>query len=205
MGAKSLYSGHPQLGHGCSLPARPILQRLHAISAAAAPMQLDDSLTPELPDLRDDGVSEASQSVNPIGNPMSHSTHSGFRAVGGVDSPLGATDRLTEVAKPSPDFAERPARLLLPLTVGVGRIWPAIDSGVPMPLPFFAVALTRSRLASQVSSPSPSFGLLAAGVGHIATRSSRRETSLMLLGSLRGPHIPWAARGVGHTVGVLSC
>jgi len=29
-------------------------------------------------DLRDDGVAEASQSVHPSGNPMSHSTHVGF-------------------------------------------------------------------------------------------------------------------------------
>lgn len=38
-------------------------------------------------------------------------------------------------------------------------------SGIPMPLPLFAVAFTRSRRANQDVVPSPSFGLHAAGVG----------------------------------------
>ena len=32
----------------------------------------------DLRDLRDDGVSEASKAVHPVGYPMSHSTHVGF-------------------------------------------------------------------------------------------------------------------------------
>ena len=48
-------------------------------------------------DLRDDGVAEGSKAVHPSGNPMSHSTHVGFR------------QPPTAVAKPSPDVAEHPA------------------------------------------------------------------------------------------------
>jgi hypothetical protein len=50
--------------------------------------------------------------------------------------------------------------------VGVGHIWTAMVSGIPIPLPFFAVSFTRSRRASQVSGFSPSCATLASGVGH---------------------------------------
>jgi hypothetical protein len=40
---------------------------------------LDDCFADDLDDLRDDGVSEGSKAVHPRGNPMSHSTHGGFR------------------------------------------------------------------------------------------------------------------------------
>jgi hypothetical protein len=39
----------------------------------------DDALAEPLGDLRDEGVSEGSKSVHPVGNPMSHSTHVGFK------------------------------------------------------------------------------------------------------------------------------
>jgi hypothetical protein len=39
----------------------------------------DDALAEPLGDLGDEGVSEGSKSVHPVGNPMSHSTHVGFR------------------------------------------------------------------------------------------------------------------------------
>lgn len=44
-------------------------------------------LSPHFPrdrfdDLRDDGIAEASQTVHPTGNPMSHSTQSGFNCPG---------------------------------------------------------------------------------------------------------------------------
>ncbi len=47
-------------------------------SAAPCRMKFDHCSADHFGDLGHDGVSEASQSVHPMGNPMSHSTHIGF-------------------------------------------------------------------------------------------------------------------------------
>lgn len=85
-------------------------------------------------------VPEPSKSVHPAGNPMSHSTHAGFRVIGGVGLPLSASG-----AALSPEGCE--------------------------------------------------------GLASIATRSSNRETSLMLAGLRSGPLIPDEARAVGQAAG----
>lgn len=57
---------------------------------------LEDAFAPESGYLRYYRVPEPSQSVHPMGKPMSHSTHSGLRVVGRVASPLGSADGLAE-------------------------------------------------------------------------------------------------------------
>jgi hypothetical protein len=54
---------------------------------------LNDEPADVLSDLRDYGVTEASKSVHPIGNPISHSTHGGFNCPGMTSSPLTCTAR----------------------------------------------------------------------------------------------------------------
>ncbi len=48
--------------------------------------------------LGDDGVSEAAQSVHPVGNPMSHSTHTGFNC---PLSPARPTASVSSIDAPS--------------------------------------------------------------------------------------------------------
>ena len=117
---------------------------------------MDDRAADQLRDLRDDRVSEGPKSVHPSGNPMSHSTHVGFkeplpvcdliasgklsgkrpanrRARDSVDifSPSDASgvgQRRTAVASPSPEVGLAPLRLWFPLTVGVGHNPDAVAS-----------------------------------------------------------------------------
>ena len=175
------------------------------------PVGGEDRVADDLYDLWDDSVPEASKSVHPAGNPMSHSTQFGFndprisRAARAscklyrfstkyrsawperlVESlACGVGQFATAVARPSPDFGDSPARLLFPFTVGVGHI----------------VAVTtsfngRELRCNVVSDALPERQSLAEGVGQFATTSSRRA-----LASGR-PGFPYAiaslALGVGN-------
>lgn len=128
---------------------------------------------------------------------MSSSTHAGFSRCGVPLARSVASHRLV------PACALLPGRLRLPLLfaspqVGVGHgRRTAIPRGSPIPLPLYPFAMRRSRRASHVSTLSPSFGLLAVGVGHeedplslvgrahigsLEPRAFHRETSGVELG-----------------------
>src|SRR5215831_10516346 len=93
-------------------------------------------------DLGDYGVAEASQSVHPVGNPMSHSTHVGFRL------PPTAVLRLSPPSRPEDPGPPSPSAL-----VGVGQSLTA--------------AFNSSLLRSIWAGP-PSFAeSCTVGVGHI--------------------------------------
>src|SRR5690606_23467382 len=69
-------------------------------------------------DLRDDGVSESSQSVQPVGYPMSHSTHVGFR---GPYSSSCVTICLSLALDPEPPHLFSPTLPVSEIAVGVGH------------------------------------------------------------------------------------
>ena len=68
--------------------------------------------------------------------------------------------------------------------VGVAHSFVAMESGIPAPLPLIPFALSRSRRASHVAGPSPSFGFDAAGVGQRAPGDDEEAGS-----SVRGADI----------------
>jgi hypothetical protein len=57
----------------------PSNQHLSRLSIGSAMSVSHDRPPDFFNDLRDDGISETSKAVHPAGNPISHSTHSGFR------------------------------------------------------------------------------------------------------------------------------
>ena len=57
------------------------------------------------------GVAESPKSVHPTGNPISHSTYTGFRTVRWVLSPVFGLNDRTCVANPSPELFDAPLRL----------------------------------------------------------------------------------------------
>ena len=63
-------------------------------------------------------------------------------------------------------LAARPAPEVASQFVGVGQSCAAMLSGIPAPLPLFAVTFSTSRRASHVSGRSPSLATHALGVGH---------------------------------------
>jgi hypothetical protein len=93
--------------------------------------------------LRDDGVAEASKAVHPRGNPMSHSTHVGFR----LPPATAFSGKLFRWCWLGPPL------LLASCTVGVGNIAAAVARLMPVLL---RVVLAKSGPA-----------LAAFGVGHI--------------------------------------
>jgi hypothetical protein len=60
----------------------------------------DDELSDVLRDLRDDGVTEATQLTHSLGNPMSHATHCGFNAPVVCGSPVNAFGSRPELRMP---------------------------------------------------------------------------------------------------------
>jgi hypothetical protein len=118
-------------------------------------------------DLRDDRVPEASQTVHPSGNPMSHSTHVGFNAPPAGDGSTARPNKQFAGALPMlvPSFQSR--------LVGVGHIAGTLPCLSRTSRPAIALA------SSSVQSPSshalrarrtvPSQGIPDAdGVGYIA-------------------------------------
>jgi hypothetical protein len=74
--------------------------------------RFEDRLPDERRDLRDDRISEGSQTVHPSGNPISHSTHVGFSA------PLTKVPRAAAALR-----WFDPPPIVIPLLRGVGNIF----------------------------------------------------------------------------------
>lgn len=111
-----------------------------------------------------------SGSVQPIGNPISHSTKRGFKV--------------------RPDREDFPP---LSSLVGPGRprtshsaIDAATESGVPSPFPFVPFSFSASARASHFSGSSPSLKFPALGVGHRTTARPKRP----LVGAPDSAHAP---------------
>ena len=145
---------------------------LVVVPCYGAVVDFDDFREERGGDLGHNGVSESFKSVHPRGYPMSHSTHVGFREPLAFSSPDHATASLIVIVCFAPDGRLPVGRVALvrpPVPIdasGVGQSLTATPSGVPNPLPFFAVSFTRSLLASHDSSPSVSLWCPALGVGH---------------------------------------
>jgi hypothetical protein len=122
-----------------------------------------DRPSDQLDDLGHDRVSEATQSVHPRGNPMSHSTHVGFSCPPTIAAASsGVSAFAATICRPAdPEFM---ALLLCPWqAVGVGHIVAAIAS-TNDPLRFF---LRKRSAMSGVSVDATH--LSAVGVGNIFT------------------------------------
>jgi hypothetical protein len=110
--------------------------------------------------LRDDGVAEASKAVHPRGNPMSHSTHVGFR----LPPATAFSGKLFRWCWLGPPL------LLASCTVGVGHIATIVARLKPAP----GLLLSRPVIFAKSGPPADAFG-----VGHILTHRSR-ETLLFV-------------------------
>src|SRR6185503_3699677 len=79
------------LGTGKSSFAAPV--GVPSLSRSCG-LRLENGATDQFGDLRDYGVSELLKSVHPAGNPMSHSTHVGFKLPISPDSARASSRRL---------------------------------------------------------------------------------------------------------------
>lgn len=124
---------------------------------------------------RDHSVAEQSKLVHPIGTPINHATHIGFRLPP------------AHVAKPSPLVGLEPLRLWFPLTVGVG---------INTALGKFGLFLSRSAGCPPLRQSR------AAGVGHCLTALGSIRSPLRPLW-FGPPFAPSVARGVGQNCTVV--
>ena len=122
----------------------------------------------DLDDLRDDGISEASKAVHPTGNPISHSTQSGFSL---PLIPCCVVNSVRFIPDERLPLHERGVGIRFVTTSLSGRLFRAIVSGLALPL-------RQSR---------------AEGVGSILTASHNSNPCLLLP---LPPLIPLV--GVGH-------
>jgi hypothetical protein len=111
-------------------------------------IRLQDGVRDRFRDLRDDGVSEGSKAVHPSGNPMSHSTHVGFK----LPPTCSLNGRLLSCVPIEPDFQSR--------LVGVAQVVRADNASIGVP---------PSRVLAGAARPSLLPGVLV-GDGHRASR-----------------------------------
>ena len=143
-----------RVGRGRSAAQR--LARFDRLKSCGCRFGGEDRAAYDFRDLRDDRVAESPQSVHPSGNPMSHSTHAGFRA-----PPTAAfSGRLLR------SICDGGPLLEASCVVGVGHQRTASPKLLPKPLPLMPRALCRARRASMVAKSVVSPVSITAGVGH---------------------------------------
>jgi hypothetical protein len=150
---------------------------LMEISATRWVISGGDHLPPDpFRDLGDDGVPEAAQSVQPRGNPMSHSTHVGFNAP--VFRPISWDTASSSLRMPPPGVV----RAICPPPVGVFGVGhrPRLAIIVSWSDPCRPLAVIRTWLAS-----------LAVGVG-------QRPRSAFIARWASGVFPSSCPTGVGH-------